>query len=269
MYSGLFQRCLLALSSFLLSSFVSTAPTAALSASNRTSNWLHNYDIQSCSAQNRESLAQTIDWALLGARVAWQDATTNDGVYIPFFKSREYPVISIFSQVMEYEGYAPRGRYISWFCVTPETKKLIPGISPDPYLVCEGGRQKRSYMLWGSIVLVCPKIFRLPPEPEHPETQNCPKVSGNTFVTDGTLRQYASDQILQGLVNYRLPREEIAQPSTLNDMVALNAHDSYLSMGNYQIYAMSKSILTMNSHVYVPSCIYSRIRILVNMLMLA
>ena len=218
----------------------SAAPTSASTNNNGTSNWMHNYDIRFCNPVAKELLGVEIDKALTMARMTWQDATASDRGYAPFFKTRQYPVVSTLTKISEYEAFAERGRHITWICIRRDTKQLFPSIPADPWELCEATRG-RNYIVFDSFILICPSFFTWPPEPPLPDPGICPEIVANTFASTGRIQSYRSDAIMRSLVMYRLPiGSPKPRPATLNDMVALDAYSSYLSVGNYAVYSISK-----------------------------
>ncbi|KAI4268740.1 MAG: hypothetical protein L6R38_007734 [Xanthoria sp. 2 TBL-2021] len=207
----------------------------------------YKYDIRLCNDTQRASLNKAIDSALEVALKTWHDASTRTPSYEAFFKTHNHPVLDTLSKVASYEAVPARGVEIFWACVTPKTKTYFPRAGIDMFKACDSG-EINGYAIVDSFILVCPQIFDAT-DPA-PQAENCPSISDNTFSADVELPIYSSDIVLQALVDYSLPTQaERYHVNTLDEMVGLDSHSSYLSPQSYQIY----SIMTKNNCTQAPN----------------
>lgn len=197
------------------------------------------YDIRLCNPTQRDLLNNAIDDALEVALKTWHDASAKTPSYEAFFKNHNHPVLETLSKVASYEAVPSRGVEIFWACVTPKTKTYLPRASIDMFKACESG-EINGYAIVDSFILVCPQIFDGTSPP--PGVENCPSTSNNAFSADVELPIYSSDIVFQALVDYALPsRAKRYHMETLDQMLGLDAHSSYLSPQSYQIYSISTS----------------------------
>ena len=217
---------------------------------NDSSNPLQKYIIEYCYEDQILELSAAIDTTLVGAALAYRDATHGQKYgFIPFFKITNSPVVNLLANIA---GWRPSGLLQPRFaCVTQDTSQYFPDIVPSVEYLCDVPPFMQALVIRGyNTIFICADFWTLPREPRAPQAVNCPSVTNNLF--SSSISRYRSNAIIDALIHYRLQAEklELPGPSTLNQMVGLSAMMSYLSASNYDSYLHSN---TSFSHISASS----------------
>ena len=205
---------------------------------NPSANILVNF----CSDDQYKSVTDLVELARLGALMADHDAT---GLYLygfePFFKNMRYPVTTMLKNIADLE---PLGTLTPKFaCVNQQSSAYFWEIQPSLLNKCHDSPTRETIVIKGySNIFICPWTWSFQNEPVSPDPTNCPTVEENLYSKN--YRRYRSNVILSALVTWRLQNIQfpLPVPKKLNEMVALNAQDSYLSPRNYDAYVSSRCL---------------------------
>ena len=209
---------------------------------NTSGNPLGNSLINFCSDDQYKSVSDLLELARIGALLAESDAT-GPSLYgfEPFFKSTRYPVTAMLKDI---KNLKPLGKLTPKFaCVNQQASDFFKEIQPPLLDICRNQPNRESIVVKGlNNIFICPWAWTFENEPVSPDPTNCPTVGGNRYTMG--YHRYRSNIILNALVSWRLQniKVQLPGPKALNEMVALNAHDSYLSAQNYDAYVSSRCL---------------------------
>ena len=198
--------------------------------------------INFCSNDQYNSVSGLVELVRFGALLADRDATgSNLYGFEPFFKSTGYPVTTMLKDIADLK---PLGMLTPKFaCVNQRASDYFSRIQPSLLDLCQDPPTRESIVIKGyNNIFICPWTWSFENEPISPDPNNCPPVEGNRYIKG--YRRYRSNVILSALVRWRLQNilVRLPAPRALNEMVALNAPESYISAQNYDAYVSSKCL---------------------------
>lgn len=212
------------------------------------------WEIEDCGL-NKKPLLQVIRTAVNLLPFILNDLDKGAGSNVRFtamFKSESYrwqvrEMLELIVKQKKIPGLEPNPKSDSapsFACASPHTLAQYPWLLTDLWPQCQTATALT--LLYGRFIFICPQFFSLPEAPKF-QGEYCMGVQGNMFYgpKEGALG-YQTYIIIHEILHFYLgvgslgPSSRPREKYLPNELVALNAYNSYRNPTNYQLYISSR-----------------------------